>query len=85
MRMNHNVIMEDRKKLTMTGIKDVLNFDDETIILDSSLGKITIKGTGMHITNFNTETGDLVAQGRILAIVYTSEEKNSGFMSRLFR
>ena len=83
--MNHNVIMEDRKKLTFSGIKDVLNFDEETVILDTVLGKMTVKGAGLHMIHFNNETGDLVAQGRVFAIVYTSEEKSEGFFSRLFR
>lgn len=84
-RVNHNVIMEDRKKLTLTGIKNVVNFDDETIILDTHCGKFVIKGSGLHILNFNTETGDLSAEGRIHALIYTAEEKNSNFFGKLFR
>ncbi len=84
-RLNHSIILEDRKKLMLTGIKNVLTFDEETIILDSSYGKLAIKGTGLHILNFNTETGDLSAEGRINALIYTTEEKNGGFFSKLFR
>lgn len=85
-RVNHNIIIEDRKKLTLTGIKDVISFEEETIILESSMGRMTIKGSSLHILNFDTETGDLTAQGKLFALVYTGEEKSSGgFMSRLFR
>lgn len=84
-RVNHNIIVEDRKKMTLTGVKDVLSFDEETVVLDTSLGRLTIKGAGLHIINFDTKSGDLSAEGRLYALVYTTEEKSGGFFSRVFR
>ena len=84
-RVNHNIIVEDRKKMTLTGVKDVLAFDDETFVLDTSLGKMTVKGSGLHIINFDTKSGDFSAEGKLYALVYTSDEKNGGFLSRMFR
>lgn len=81
-----NVIIENRKQLNISGVKDVISFDDETVLLDTSLGKITVKGEGLHITSFNTETGDLLADGKVYAVVYMSDVKTSGgFLSRIFR
>ena len=81
-----NVIIESRKKLNISGVKDVSSFDDETILLDTVFGKMTVKGEGLHIESFNTVTGDIVANGKIYAVVYMSDVKNSGgFFSRLFR
>lgn len=81
-----NVIIEGRKKLNISGVKDVSSFDDETVLLDTTLGKITVKGEDLHIVNFNTETGDLAATGRIHAVVYMSDVKSQGgFISRIFR
>ncbi len=84
-RVNHNVIMEDRKKVMLTGIKNVINFDEETIILDTSCGKFVIKGSSLHILQFNTDTGDLSAEGRVHALIYTAEEKSSNFFGKIFR
>lgn len=84
-RSNHNVIIEDRKKLTLSGVKDVLSFDDETLLLETAQGRMTVKGAGLHIVNFDTQSGDLFAEGKIYAAVYTSDEKNGGFFSRVFR
>lgn len=84
-RLNHNVIIEDRKKLTLNGIKDVLSFDEETIILETALGRLTVKGANLHIINFDTSSGDLSAEGKVYAFVYTTEEKNGGIFSRIFR
>ena len=71
--------------MTLTGVKDVLSFDEETVVLDTSLGRLTVKGSGLHIVNFDTKSGDLSAEGRLYALVYTTEEKNGGFFSRVFR
>lgn len=81
-----NVIIESRKKLNISGVRDVTSFDEETILLDTVLGKMTVKGEGLHISSFNTETGELQAMGKIHAVVYMSDAKSSGgFLSRLFR
>lgn len=84
-RRNHNIIVEDRKKLTVAGVRQVLSFDEETVMLETELGKLAVKGTGLHITSFNTETSELVGEGRLHALIYTANEKNGGFLSNLFR
>lgn len=85
LRQNHNVIIEDRKKFTLTGIKEVLSFDDETVMLETTLGRLAVKGAGLHILSFEAESGDLSGEGRIHAFIYTSQESGGGFFSRLFR
>lgn len=82
---DQNVIIESRKKLSITGVKDVNSFDEETILLDTILGRMTVKGEGLHIESFHTETGDLSATGTVHAVVYMSEVRTGGFISRLFR
>lgn len=84
-RLSHNIIIEDRKKMTLSGVKDVLSFDEETVVLETTLGRLTVKGSGLHIINFDTSSGDLSAEGRLYAVVYTSDEKSGGVFSRLFR
>ena len=73
-RINHNIIVEDRKKMTLTGVKDVLSFDEETVVLDTSLGRLTVKGSGLHIVNFDTKIGHLSAEGTHYALVYPTEQ-----------
>lgn len=81
-----NVIMENRKRLNISGVKDTTSFDDETVLLETILGRMTIKGENLHIESFNAQTGDLVVNGIIHAVVYMSDAKSSGgFLSRVFR
>lgn len=80
----HNAIIENRNKFTLTGVKEVLSFDDETVMLDTALGKLAIKGANLHILSFDTDSSDLAGEGRIHALIYTAQE-SSGFFARLFR
>ncbi len=81
-----NVIMQGREKLNVTGVKEVCSFDDETIVLETTLGRMTVKGEGMHIVSYNTEIGDLFAEGHFHAAVYMSDGKSGGgVLSRIFR
>ena len=83
--MSHGIIAESRKKLNVSGVRDVLSFDEETIELDTVQGRLTVKGEGMHIVSFHTESGDLSAEGRLHAFVYVTDERSGGLFSRLFR
>lgn len=84
-RQAHSIILENRKKFTLAGIKDVAAFDEETVMLETVLGRLAIKGTGLHILSFNNETGDLTGEGSVQALIYTSDEKQGGFFANLFR
>ncbi|MBR4072749.1 MAG: sporulation protein YabP [Clostridia bacterium] len=85
-RLEHKIVIDERKSLIISGVKEVKNFDDETLVLDTVMGRITVKGEKLHIISFNTETGDLTAEGRIHAVVYISEERRGGgALSRIFR
>ena len=75
----HNLILENRNKLNMSGVIKVDNFDETEVLLQTHLGKMTIRGEELHITRFNTETGDLLLDGNIFAIVYTTDKSSGGF------
>ena len=48
----HDIVLEDRKNLTLTGVKDVSGFDEQKVILQTELGELTIKGGNLHINDF---------------------------------
>lgn len=84
-RVNQTVIIENRKKFVISGVKDVISFDEETVMLDTTLGKMVIKGDNLHIMNFNNESGDITGEGKVHAMIYTADEKSGGFFSKLLR
>ena len=83
----HNVIMENRSKVMITGVRDVDTFDEQTIVLVTDSGELTIRGARLHISRFNVETGEIALDGEIIALVYTNDKPQSGggLLGRLFK
>lgn len=82
-----NIILENRKKLTLTGIRDVLSFDDEIVVVESELGLLNIKGTDLRVNKISVETGDVIVDGTIRAIEYSDKNigPKQGLMSKIFK
>ncbi len=81
----HNLIMENRKKLTVSGVTQVDSFDEQTMVVYTTLGELTVKGLGLHMDMLSTETGDAVISGTIHGLMYTDERQKGGFWSRILR
>ncbi len=79
-----NVILENREKISISGIKEVKNFDEEIINLDTELGELTIKGQNLHISKMDVESGDIRITGNIFGLIYNDNVKSS-FWSKVFK
>ena len=71
----HNVILEGRKNLTISGVTDVDSFDERCISLYTQLGELVIKGRELHINSMSVETGDMTIEGDIWALNYGDKDK----------
>lgn len=82
----HNLILENRRNLSVSGVNDVDSFDESTVAVFTELGLLTIKGTDLHIDKFNNETGELIVSGMTDSLSYSDEEKRTaaGFLRKLF-
>ncbi len=84
--MPHNLVLEDRRMLTVSGVSDVDSFDEETVVVFTDLGELTIRGANLHINRLSVEVGELTVEGKIAALIYSDDTpKNSGFFSKVFR
>ena len=83
----HNVILEGRKNLTISGVTDVDSFDERCISIYTQLGELVIKGRELHINSMSVETGDMTIEGDIWALNYGDKDKKSSatFLGKLFR
>lgn len=83
-----NVIMENRRKLSVSGVEDVDSFDEDSIVLFTQAGTLNIKGEDLHINKLSVETGEIAVEGEITSLTYTDDERGargSGFFSKLFK
>lgn len=84
---NQNVFLEDRKKLSITGVEQVESFNDNIIILVTIKGVITIEGEKLNINKLNLDDGNVKIDGSISGIVYSSKEgnKRGNFFEKMFK
>lgn len=87
MKMPHSVVLEDRRRLTVSGVSDVDSFDEQMIVVFTELGELTVKGTDLHISRLSLEMGELAVEGDIASLSYAEQarEKQGSFFSRVFR
>ena len=81
----HTLVMEDRAKMTLTGVNDVSAFSDTGVTLKTCRGLLTVQGKGLNISKLNTDTGELAVNGEITLIKYSKDETKGGFFEGLFR
>lgn len=85
----HKMHMENRNKLEMTGISDVISFDLNKVVLESDYGMITIKGSNLHVNRLSVEKGELDVDGTIEGFAYSEinsyAKKGESVLGRLFR
>lgn len=86
-KQNQNLILENRKNLSISGITDVDSFDEKAICLYTQLGELTIQGRELHIDSMSVETGNMTITGDIWAVVYGDKERKSPLtaLGRLFK
>ena len=84
-----NLILENRGKLSISGVLDVLSFDDQVIMVETELGLLTIKGENLRINKLSIDTSEVIIEGDISNLAYSekSGDKTSkgGLMSKIFK
>lgn len=83
-----NLILENRGKLSISGVLDVLSFDDQVVIVETELGLLTIKGENLRINKLSIDTSEVIVEGDISYMAYSNkdaEKDKSSFISKIFK
>ena len=83
-RFPHKLTLNERKTLTMSGATEVVSFDETEVVLQTTLGMLTVQGQSLKLKTLTPEGGQVTVQGSISSIVY-EEPRESGFWQRLWR
>lgn len=89
MQRAHKVVVVGRKTGTISGISDVLSFDENEIVLDTDMGLLTIKGKELHISRLSLELGEADMEGKVDSLVYSQrghrKKQEGSWMGRLLK
>ena len=83
-----NLVLENRNKLSISGVKDVLSFDDQVVIMETELGLLTIKGENLKINKLSIDTQEVIVEGEINNLGYSDhskKEQDGGLFSKIFK
>lgn len=81
----HMVQIENRERLTATGVERVDFFSEELITAQTADGRLNVKGEGLYIENLNSDTGELLVKGRIIAMSYADGVRPTTVLGRIFK
>ena len=87
-REQQNITLRNRKKLLITGVRNVESFNEECIVVETELGLLVVRGIEMHINKLDVESAALDVEGEIGVMEYldhTMPQRKGGFLSGLFR
>ena len=80
----HKLTLNERKSLTMTGVTEVLRFDETAVVLRTAMGLLTVQGQDLKLKTLSLEGGQVAVDGQIFALVY-EEPREDSLWQRLWR
>ena len=83
-----NLILENRERLSVSGVIDVESFNDESVIVDTELGVLVVRGMDLHISKLNIDSSELSIEGDIMSCEYSDRDgsrSKGGFFARMFK
>jgi len=84
--LGHNITMQERKSIMITGVKKIDSFDNEEFLLETTLGNVIIKGSELEIIKLDTYQGNVSIKGTVNSVTYTDNvKKEEGVFSKLFK
>lgn len=83
-----NLILENRSKLSISGVLDVLSFDDQVVMIETELGLLTCKGENLRINKLSIDTSEVIVEGEISYLSYSdnnNEKEGQSLLSKIFK
>jgi sporulation protein YabP len=80
----HKLTLNQRSSLTMTGVTEVVSFDENAVIVHTQLGALTVQGQQLQLKTLSVEGGQIAVEGTICALTYEEPRQKGGWMHRLF-
>ena len=83
-RLPHKLTLQERRQLTMTGVTEVLRFEDTAVVLRTALGTALIQGRDLKLKTLSLEGGQVAVDGHITALSYEEPRQSGSWRRRLF-
>ncbi len=77
-KLPHKLQLNERRQLTMSGVTEVVSFDENTVVLQTALGTLSVQGSQLQLKTLSLEGGQVAVDGNISALIY-EEPREKGW------
>ena len=81
-KLPHRLSLNERRELTMTGVTEVVSFEESAVVLRTALGTLLVQGRSLQLKTLSLEGGQVAVDGEVSALIY--EEPRAGGWRRFF-
>lgn len=78
----HKLSLNGRKALNVTGVSEVISFDDQSVILNTAMGILSVHGEQLQLKSLSPEGGQVMVNGTVAAMIYEEPKPNRGWFRR---
>ena len=79
----HKLTLNQRENLTISGVTEVVSFDETAVVLRTELGLLTVHGKELQLKNLSQDGGQVAVDGNVSALIYEEPKAPAGFLRRL--
>ena len=83
-KLPHKLTLTERGSLAVTGVTEVVSFDEGAVILHTELGTLTVQGRELQLKTLSVEGGQVAVEGHVVSLIYEEPKRSGGWMHRLF-
>lgn len=83
--MPHGLQLQGRRQLQVTGVSEVVSFEDTAAVLQTGMGTLIVQGQQLQLKTLSTDGGQVAVEGSISALIYEEPRSPGGWWQRLFR
>ena len=80
-----NATIENRKTLTLTGVSNIISFDEGSAILDSQYAVISVEGEDLQIMKMDIDSGEVIITGKINVLAYSDKKQGAKRLGSIFK
>ena len=80
----HKLTLDERSRLAVTGVTEVVSFDESAVVLKTVKGVLVIRGQQLHLQTLSLDGGQVAVDGTVSSMNYEELRREGGFFSRLF-
>ena len=79
----HKLALDERKNLTMTGVTEVVSFEENCVVLRTCMGTLVVQGSQLQLKTLSLEGGQVAVDGKVTALIYEEPRQAGGWLRRL--